>query len=48
MYTVGQANLVGVTISDNRARSGVAVYSVPQEFIFYCQIGDSSNPTIPR
>ena len=42
VYTAGQANLVGVTISSNQALSGAAVYSAAQGAIFYCEIGSSS------
>ena len=44
VFNAGQASLVGVTISDNRALSGAAVYSVPQGFFYYCQIGSSGSP----
>lgn len=46
VYNAGQANLVGVTISDNRALSGAALYSVPQGFFYYCQIGGSGTPAV--
>ena len=44
VYNAGQANLVGVTISDNRALSGAAVFSVPQGAFYYCQIGSTASP----
>jgi hypothetical protein len=45
IYNAGQVSLVGVTMADNRARSGAAIYSVPQGISFYCQIGGSSAAT---
>jgi predicted outer membrane repeat protein len=38
IYTAGQANLVSVKMIDNRARSGAAIYAVPQGMSFYCDI----------
>jgi hypothetical protein len=45
VFNAGQASLVGVTISGNRALSGAAVYSVPQGAFYYCQIGGPGSPT---
>ena len=44
VYNAGQANLVGVTIHDNRALSGAAVFAVLQGAFYYCQIGSSGHP----
>jgi hypothetical protein len=45
VYNAGQANLVGVVITDNRAVTGAAIFSVPQGSIYYCQIGNSGSTT---
>ena len=45
IYTAGQLSLTGVTLVDNRASSGAAVYSVPQGISFYCQIGSGATFT---
>jgi len=42
IYNAGQANLVGVSITDNRAQRGAALFSVPQGFFYYCSIGDAT------
>ncbi len=39
VYNAAQANLVGVAITDNRAESGAAIFSVPQGLYYYCQVG---------
>jgi hypothetical protein len=43
VYNAGQANLIGVAMTDNRAVTGAAIFSVPQGFFYYCQIGSSGS-----
>jgi hypothetical protein len=43
VYNAGQANLIGVAMTDNRALTGAAIFSVPQGFFYYCQIGSSGS-----
>jgi len=44
VYNAGQTNLAGVALVQNQAVSGAALFSVPQGFFYYCEIGSFDGP----